>query len=89
MRVFGENDILDSQALARFGAERHDNLPIFVPQTQEIQELQILRMRRDDLVAMRVAKKQRFKHPNYNSLKDSLDKVCDVLTQEIDDIDKK
>lgn len=89
LHVFGKNDILDSQALARFGAERHDNLPIFVPQTQEMQQLQTLRMRRDDLVAMRVSEKQREKHPNYSSLKDSLNKVCDILTQEIAIIDKK
>lgn len=89
LRVFGKNDVLDAQALARFGAERHDNLPIFVPQTQEMQALQTLRMRRDDLVAMRVAEKQRLKHPNYNTLKDSLEKVCDILTQEINIIDKK
>jgi len=80
LRVFGKNDILDSQALARFGAERHDNLPIFVPQTQEMQQLQTLRMRSDDLIAMRVSEKQRLKHPNYSSLKDSLDKVCDIRT---------
>jgi transposase len=89
LRVFGKNDILDSQALARFGAERHAHLPIFVPATQEMQELQTLRMRRNDLIAMRVSEKQRLKHPNYNSLKDSLDKVCDILTQEIMIIDKK
>jgi len=89
LRVFGKNDILDAQALARFGAERHDNLPIFVPQTQEMQALQTLRMRRDDLVAMRVAEKQRLKHPNYENLRDGLTRVCDILTQEIDIIDKK
>jgi transposase len=89
LRVFGKNDILDSQALARFGAERHDHLPIFVPATQDMQELQTLRMRRDDLVAIRVTEKQRLKHPSYNSLKDSLGKVCGILTQEIEIIDKK
>jgi transposase len=89
LHVFGKNDILDAQALARFGAERHNLLPIFQPQTQEMQQLQTFRMRRDDLVAMRVTEKQRLQHPNYESLKDGLERVCTILTQEIMVIDKK
>jgi transposase len=46
-------------------------------------------MRRDDLVAMRVTEKQRLQHPNYESLKDGLERVCTILTQEIMVIDKK
>jgi transposase len=89
LRVFGKNDVLDAQALARFGAERHEHLPIFVSPTQDMQHLQTLRMRRDDLVRMRVSEKQRLQHPNYDLIKNDVLKSCDFLTQEIIIIDKK
>lgn len=89
LRCFAKNDVVDAEALARFGAERHETLPIFVPSSQEIAQMQKFRMRRDDLITMRMAEKQRLKHPNYADIKQDLLNHIAYLTQRIDEIDAK
>ncbi len=89
LRVNGKTDALDAVALARYGAERHDNLSIFQPADETLQTLQDLQTRRQDLLDMRKAETQRLKHPRYARLQDSIGRVCDALGTEIADVEKQ
>ena len=86
LRVNGKTDALDAQGLARYGAERHDTLAVFTPAEESLQELSQLQMRLSDLKAMRMAEKQRMKHPRYHDMKGSLKTVCDVLDEQIESL---
>ncbi|NCC22764.1 MAG: IS110 family transposase [Alphaproteobacteria bacterium] len=88
LRVNGKTDALDAQALARYAAERHDTLSVFTPADEVLQELQHMHMRLCDLKAMRMAEKQRMEHPRYEKLKESLKAVCDVLDEQIQQIEE-
>lgn len=89
LRVNGKTDSLDALGLARYGAERHETLAIFTPTDETLQELSRLHMRLSDLKAMRMAEKQRMKHPRYAALKDSLKAVAGALDEPIDAITKR
>lgn len=89
LRVNGKTDSLDAIGLARYGAERHDTLAVFTPADETLQELSQLHMRLSDLKAMRMAEKQRMKHPRYHDLKNSLKTVCDVLDEQIGSLVKR
>ena len=88
LRVNGKTDALDAQGLARYGAERHDTLALFTPAEETLHKLSQLHMRLSDLKAMRMAERQRMKHPRYHDLKDSLKTVCDVLDEQIETLVK-
>lgn len=83
LRVHGKNDALDALALARYGAERHQGLAVFVPAPETLTRLQDLQTRRDDLVAMRAAETQRLRHPRYQNLTASVEAVRTVLEEQI------
>lgn len=89
LKVFAKNDICDSIALARFSKERHQHVTIFTPPSEQMQELQILTARRDDLIATRTAEKQRLGHPNYETIKKSLQRFVDFITQEMKEIEER
>lgn len=84
--INGKTDSLDAIGLARYGAERHETLAVFTPADETLQELSRLHMRLSDLKAMRMAEKQRMKHPRYTALKDSLKAVTETLNTQIDAI---
>ena len=83
LRNFAKTDNIDAAALARYGAERHANLALFVPADKKLQKLQDLQTRRDDLLAIRTAERQRSKHPRYTNMKQSLANVSAVLDAEL------
>lgn len=87
LRVHGKTDALDALALARYGAERHQGLGLFVPAAETLMRLQDMHTRRDDLMAMRVAETQRLQHPRYKNLEGSVMAVCAVLKEQIADIE--
>jgi transposase len=83
LRVNGKTDALDSMALAKYGAERHENLSLFYPAEENLQLLQDLHMRRSDLMKMRIAELQRSKHPRYARLRQSVGDMLEMLDKEI------
>lgn len=60
-----KTDALDAKSLARFAKDRHADLPLFVLSDEKQTEFNALLMRRADLIAMRVAEKNRSKQPRY------------------------
>jgi transposase len=60
-----KTDALDAKSLARFAKDRHFELAVFVLPDEKQSELNELLMRRSDLIAMRVAEKNRSKQPRY------------------------
>lgn len=89
LRSFGKNDALDAAALARYGSERHDGLCLFVPAGKTLRILQDLHMRREDLLAMRIAESQRLKHPRYESQRESVRAVRDMLNAQLAAIESR
>jgi transposase len=89
LRSHGKSDAIDARALARYGAERHGHLPLFMPPEQAQQELQDLYSRRQDLIAMRVAERQRRQHPRYADTLDSVQRMLTALDEEIAAIESR
>jgi transposase len=83
LRLNAKTDALDATALARYAAERQASLCVCRPGSPAQAQLQALLSRRQDLVAMRVAEKNRLKHPRYQVLKASIHAVMATLTQQI------
>lgn len=61
--VRGKSDSIDAVLLARYGADRWAALPLWSPQRPADEALRALVRRRQDLVAMRVAEKNRLQAP--------------------------
>jgi len=89
LRVNGKTDSLDAIGLARYGAERYETLAVFTPADKTLRELSQLHMRLSDLKAMRMAEKQRMKHPRYAALKEFLKAMTEALDEQIDAITKR
>jgi transposase len=89
LRSHCKTDAADARALARYGAERHEQLPLFLPPDAVQQELQDLYSRRQDLVDMRKSEKQRQKHLRYAGTQDSLQRMLDALNAEIRHIEDR
>ena len=83
-----KTDRLDACALARYAAERHGELPLARMQEEALIQLQSLLARRGDLVSMRVAESNRLKHPQYQTLRASVQTVLQVLGAEIKALEK-
>lgn len=88
LRAFGKTDRIDALALARYGAERHDSLPLFVPCARVLEDLRDLHSRRRDLLAMRIAEQQRLKHPRYRNLTQSVETMLNAIKAEISRIEE-
>lgn len=84
-----KTDKLDALALARYGFERHETLPLFVEKSAEMQELSDLLMRRDDYMSMRKAEIVRLKHPHYSNMKQNVESHLAYLDEQIRYIGKK
>lgn len=57
--TLGKSDPIDARGLASYAHDRWQSLPLWTEREQELQELQALRARRDDLVALRTAERNR------------------------------
>jgi transposase len=84
-----KTDALDARALMLYGRERHSELALFVPKSPEVQELNNLLMRKDDLLLAQGAETVRLKHPRYASMKQYLVEMLDVIDMQLADIDRK
>jgi len=76
----GKTDALDALALARFGFERHDRLPLYQPPKPSMETLQSLAMRRLDLNRLLVAEKNRLQAPDSSEF---VKKSCKALIESI------
>jgi transposase len=65
--TLGKSDALDAQALALYGFERHQRLPLFKKPSPEHIKLTALTQRRQDLTQMLVQEKNRLQSPQNNS----------------------
>ena len=85
--VLGKTDAIDARALAAYGAERGDRLARWQPVEEERQQLQALVLRRIDLIAMRVAEKNRLHAPQSRPIAASLKTVIRCLERQIAALD--
>jgi transposase len=84
-----KTDALDAKALARYGFERHAELRLAQSEDAVQTELEHLHVRRDDLVAMRTAEKNRLQHPRYSRLKGDVEAHIKQLQEHIDALDAR
>ena len=78
-----KTDALDAKALALYGKEREETLPIFQPQSQQAIQLFQLVQRRNDLKQMLVAEKNRLKSPAAYIIANSCKKMIKMLEKQI------
>ncbi|MER2520015.1 MAG: IS110 family transposase [Bdellovibrionales bacterium] len=78
-----KTDKLDALALARYGFDRHEALPLFVRKSRNMQMLQDLLMRRADCIEMKKAEVNRAQHPRYASMKVGVAEHIDFLDKQI------
>lgn len=89
IRSYGNNaktDQLDAKHLSRYGYERHTGLALFQASTPNALALYELVQRRADLKHMLVAEKNRRQSPKVKHALSSINRLLDVLTQELEDI---
>lgn len=84
--VSGKSDHIDAIGLARYAAERHAVLEVFVENPHK--KLLKWTERRDDLSQMLVQEKNRLKAPDQADLANSFKKIIALLEAEIASIDK-
>lgn len=88
--TLGKSDVLDAQALALYGYERHERLPLFQKQSPELVKLMALTQRRQDITHMLVQEKNRRQSPQITSfLLESCKKVIQTLEAQIKSIDQE
>lgn len=85
----GKSDAIDARALATYGAERANQLPLWEMRGEKRTLLQGLVMRRDDLIAQRTAETNRSKAPQASILRDTFEAVIAVLDATISDVEKR
>jgi len=90
IRSFGtlaKTDALDAEALARYGKDRWDRLALFQPPQTDRKMLTALVARREDLVAIKMAEKNRAKGPTAKLIKASLDAMLEAVIGQIEAIE--
>lgn len=70
--ALGKTDDLDAQSLAKYAAERHNKLPLWVPPPRKAKALQALVLRRDELVSMRTKELNRLQAPDNQGARSSI-----------------
>lgn len=81
--ILGKTDAIDARALARYGQERGDRLPLFRPRPQACIALHTLVTTRRDLVAQRVACAHRLAAPGSAPVAAQLGRLLAALDAEI------
>ena len=80
----GKTDALDALALARYGFERHDRLPLYQLSKASLETLQSLAMRRIDLNRLLVAEKNRLQAPDTSDfVKQSCKAMIEYIQQQL------
>jgi transposase len=85
----GKTDMSDAKALARYGFERCDRLPLFRMQSDTQNRLKQLTARYDDLVQMRVQEKNRLSNPNYKEFQDDINLHLHFIDSRILEIERE
>lgn len=81
--TLGKTDAIDAKALAHYGRERHDRLSRWLPREHQRDRLTRLVSLRHDLVAQRVARRNRLQAPGTGEVADRLHRILAVLDAEI------
>lgn len=92
IRSFGtlaKTDALDAEALARYGKDRWDRLPLFLPPEADRKMLTDLVARREDLVAIKVAEQNRARAPASKMIKASCAAMLRTIMREIKAIEEE
>lgn len=95
IRSFGtraKTDALDARAIARYGQERHADLPLWEPKDKDIHMLHQLVTRREELIAAKTSETNRLKSPGAKQtpwLQKTIKPIIKALQTQIDFIDEK
>lgn len=104
LRTFGKTDKIDALSIARFAAQRHDELPLYSPPSSALRKLSRLVARRETLVQDHAREKNRLHAPGANSTEKKvtsiiieafdqsialLDQECIEIIQSSDELQKK
>lgn len=84
----GKSDAIDARELAAYGLERWTSLSLWQTADMAQDKLKALVRRRDDLVAARVAERNRAKAPGAGDLAASFKAVLDVLERQIQNVEQ-
>ncbi len=87
--TLGKTDELDALALARYAEERQAKLPLWVPPSNSRKTLQALVLRRDELVAIRTAERNRLQAPDNQPVRASVRALIHYLQRQISALEKK
>lgn len=85
--TLGKTDTIDAQALARYGQERHGELPRWHPRERCRIALQAMVLTRRDLVAQRLAWNNRLNAPDHAPVRAYLQHVLDCFKVQIEKIE--
>lgn len=85
--TLGKTDTIDAQALARYGQERHGELPHWQPRERCRIALQAMVLTRRDLVAQRLAWNNRLDAPDHTPVRPYLQHVLDCFKAQIEKIE--
>jgi transposase len=86
--TLAKTDAIDARALARYGQERHADLPCWQPPEAARARLQTMVLTRRDLVADRTAYRNRLKAPGSDHVAQHLEAVIACLSAEIEALDE-
>jgi transposase len=92
IRSFGgmsKTDSLDAKALGKYGHERWKELPLFVPSSKTDIELFQLVQRREDLISILVAEKNRLESAKGVMVKKTIKTMIKTIEKQIDSITKQ
>jgi len=84
-----KTDAIDAMGLSRYAQERWRELALWRGRSAEIENIQALVQRRQELIDMRVAETNRSKGPSAGRIAASLRSVLGVLNRQIDAIERK
>ena len=87
--TLGKTDELDALALARYAQERQAKLPLWAPPSNSRKTLQALVLRRDELVAIRTAERNRLQAPDNQPVRASLRSMIHSLQRQINALEKQ
>lgn len=87
--TLGKTDELDARALARYAHERAAKLSLWRPLPKSRKTLQALVLRRDELVAMRTAEKNRLQAPDNHDVRGSIQALIRHLRRQITTLEKQ
>ncbi len=92
LKSYSKSDMLDSEALARYGKERHESLSLFIPLEEDIVKLQALSTHLAGLVKLRTSEKLRLQSPknrHNEQVQSSLKSHIEFLNNQIQTIEEE